>query len=200
MKTILLALSFLIFNYVSAQTFEGRGSKSMQLGFGVGRFNTWYQENQIGLKGRFRPLSSTVSIQGEIGLGEYFSIGGFVGFNYTGNVENSSTIGYAFYNPSFYSFNIPVALVGNFHLSKVFDDILESNISDNTDIYAGMVIGGGPSFLRPFAQYGNLGSETGYMIFASPQLGIRYYPKSNFGFFLEMGYGKTYFNAGICFK
>jgi hypothetical protein len=199
-KIVFMVCCIISLLHLNAQTFEGKGSKYLSIGVGMARYNTWYQENQIGLKGKFNPISTVLAFQAEFGVGKYIGVGLGAGIDYCANAENNASFGYTFYNKSFKSVNVPIFLAGNLHFMQLINELTDTKVNEKLDLYIGLVVGSGPSFLSAYKQYGYLGKETGYIFFVGPQLGIRYYPTTKFSYFLELGSGRSYFNGGICFK
>lgn len=193
-------------NSIKAQAFGGKGSKQFLIGVGMAEYNTWYPEDGSGLKGRFSPLSGILNFQGEFGVGQYVGIGFSIGVNYSSRVRDKNNwVGYnnPFYNggkDEFWSIGIPVSILSNFHFLQLINDKSGKNFAEKLDVYVGLSLGAGPSFLVPRKNFKNLGGDVGVMIFGGPHVGIRFFPKEKFGIYLEAGYGKSFLNGGICFK
>ena len=206
-KLFALILVFIIgvqSNALKAQAFGGKGSKQFLIGLGMVEYNTWYPEDGTGLKGRFSPLSGIFNFQGEFGVGQYVGIGFALGVNYSSRVRNNwpgyvAPI-YGNYKDEFWSIGIPVSVIGNFHFLQLINDKAGKNFAEKLDVYAGLSLGAGPSFLVPRKGFKNLGGDVGVMIFGGPHVGIRFFPADKLGIYLEAGYGKSYLNGGVCFK
>ncbi len=203
-KTVLAAvISFAFGSSVFSQSFGGKGSKQFQIGIGLTEHDGWYPENAKGPKGHVDPLAGLINFQGEFGVGKYvgigFSIGAEFSQNLSSNLGATPLLGVSY--SSFWSIGVPVGGFGNFHFFQLIADKSGKEIhSDKLDIYAGLSIGSGPMFAIPKAAYPNLRSDVGFMIFGGPHAGIRFYPSSNVGFYLEVGYGKSYLNGGLAIK
>jgi hypothetical protein len=78
---------------------------------------------------------------------------------------------------------------------QLIADKTGKSFAEKLDVYAGINLGGGPSI----GFYGGSVVASGFM-FVGPQVGIRYYPKSNIGITAEVGYGKTIANVGMVLK
>ncbi|GAA0874868.1 hypothetical protein GCM10009118_12760 [Wandonia haliotis] len=190
---------------VNAQAFGGKGSKQFLIGLGMSELRSLYPEDGSGLKGWISPLSGQLSFQGEFGVGKYVGIGFSIGANFSANMNDNLGVGYAWPygvggNSNFWSIGIPVAIISNFHFLQLINDKAGKTFAEKLDVYVGLSLGSGPSFVIPKSGYKHLGGDVGVMIYGGPHAGIRFYPKDKFGIFLELGYGKTYLNGGICFK
>lgn len=189
---------------VRAQAFGGKGSTVLQVGLGLSEHYSWFPENGVAVKGRFSPLAGNFQFQAEFGVSSYVGIGATVGLDYADNLFGGS---YAFLpgsvagNNSFRSLAVPLGVCGNFHFFQLIADKSGKDIhADKLDIYAGLTLGSGPSFALAKPGYKHLGSEVGFMAFGGPQAGIRFYPSSNIGVYVEAGYGKAYIHGGLVVK
>jgi len=196
-------------NENSLKAFEGKGSKTISLGIGGSSFKSWYPTNGKGPKGWWHPFYGTLNVQGEFGVHKYVGVGFNIGVsacrNLNGFSRYSALLGYNEYS-SFWSVSIPVAVTANFHFYQLIEDKTRKSIhGDKLDIYAGANVGAGPAFA--FAKKGltdgngnTLKGDVGFVVFGGVQVGVKYYPKSKVGMFLEVGYGKTLVNGGVSFK
>lgn len=195
MKKILLiicTMTILLFTAGStkAQAFAGKGSKYFTLGVGVAHYiefggyrSTYGYGYGYGYGfGFFRPTLA-VNANIEIGIHKYVGIAPCFGFSTT------------FYTGGEVGLEIPLGVQANFHFFQLIGDKTGKSFADKLDIYAGANVGGGPTF----GLFSGGLSVYGF-IYAGPQVGIRYYPKSNIGITAEIGYGKTIANVGMVIK
>jgi len=196
-------------NESANKAFEGKGSKTISIGLGGSSFNAWFPTNGRGPMKWWHPFYGTLNVQTEFGVHKYVGVGFNIGVgacrNLNGFSRYSALLGYNEYS-SFWSVSIPVAVAANFHFYQLIEDKTKKNIhGDKLDLYAGANLGAGPAFA--FAKKGltdnngnPLKGDVGYVIFGGIQVGVKYYPKSKVGMFLEVGYGKTLVNGGVSFK
>jgi|TARA_R110000737_G_scaffold225069_3_gene239913 hypothetical protein len=188
------------FNQAKAQAFSGRGSNYTSIGWNLSELNCWYKENNKGLKGRFSPIYNGINFQFEKGLGKWFGMAFNIGAGYAGNQYSGFFNSYSWLTTNNYyrSIAVPIGLQGNFHFFQMIQDLTESSIgADKLDIYVCFGAGAGPVFLLP--REDGLESEVGIAAYGDVQLGVRYYPSNNVGFFAQAGYGKSLLNLGIVF-
>jgi len=193
---ITVSLFVLMFSSVKseAQAFAGKGSKYYIAGIGVGNYFNFggYYDNYYsayysygyGLS-RFSYFRPTLvgHFNVEFGVHDYVGIAPCVG------------IGASFYNGSNVSIDLPIGIQANFHFLQLIANKTGKTFADKLDVYAGLNAGGGPSF----GFYGN-GLEMSGFFYIGPQVGLRYYPKSNIGISAELGYGKTIANIAMVMK
>jgi hypothetical protein len=205
MKNLLLIIfcsTSLLFNAQdTTQAFGGKGSGQTSIGWSVSEINCWYKENGVGLKGRFSPVLHGLSLQHEFGLSPYagLSVSVGVGFarNMYSNVWGNSVFG--LYQNDYWSFVIPVGIQYNFHLLQWAEDRIQLGMdTQKWDGFIGFGLGGGPAFLR--ARNSLVTSEVGIAFFGDFQGGVRYYPNTNVGIYVQAGYGRSLLNVGIVFK
>lgn len=197
-KLIFILSSIFILLFTSskadAQAFAGKGSKCFTAGLGVGQYfnfggyydnyysHGYYYGYGISRFGYFRPtLVAHANL--EFGIHKYIGIAPCVG------------VGASFYGGSNISLDIPIGAQANFHFLQLIGDKTGKSFADKLDVYAGVNAGGGPSF----GFYGN-GLEMSGFFYVGPQVGVRYYPKSNIGISAELGYGKTIANVAMVMK
>ena len=72
--------------------------------------------------------------------------------------------------------------------------------SDKLDLYGGVNIGSGFAALFYDGPGNENSSDLVALLFIGPQVGVRYYFSDSFGVNAEVGYGKSWVNAGIVFK
>ena len=189
-STFILLLAF---QKTNAQAFAGKGSKYLSLGIGVSNYinfggyydNYYYNNNPYYYGRRFSYFSPTLSfnVNVEFGIHQYIGIAPCIG------------VGASFYGGNNISVDIPIGVQGNFHFLQLIADKTGKSIADKLDVYVGVNTGGGPTL----GFYGN-GLEPSGFFYVGPQVGVRYYPKSNVGLTAEVGYGKTIANIGVVFK
>lgn len=208
MKLTVIASLFIFLNthLISAQAFGGKGSSQLTIGLGVTQHRTVYPENGKGPKGATNPLYGQLNFQFEFGIAKYVGLGVHIGGEYANNLSRSFNGLYNIYglninsNSAFRSVGIPVSFYGNFHFMQLIGDKSGKSIAEKMDVYAGLSIGSGPAFAIAKKEYKEYGNDVGFLIYGGPYVGIRYYPKSNIGFYAEIGYGKSYFNGGLSIK
>ena len=187
----------------SSAAFSGKGSKQFLIGLGLNEHQTWYPENLKGPKGHWSPLTGALTFQGEFGVHKYVGVGFTIGVQFSRNLEESDLFSPLISNPysQFWTIGIPVGVIGNFHFFQLIADKSGKDIhQDQLDIYAGFSLGSGPSFAIARDGYTSNGNDIGVTLFGGPHVGIRFYPKSNVGVYLEAGYGKSYLNGGLAIK
>lgn len=188
------------FNQAKAQAFSGRGSNYTSIGWSMSELNCWFKENDKGLKGHFSPVYQGINFQFEKGISKWFGMAINIGAGFTGNMYSSfyQSYNFLFPNKDYRSIAVPIGLQGNFHFFQMIQDLTKSSIgADKLDVYVGLGAGGGPAFLMP--RVSGLKSETGLALYMDGVVGVRYYPKTNVGFYAQVGYGKSLFNVGITF-
>ena len=206
-KISMLSLAFFLATFTAqAQGFGGKGSKYFQLGFGASSHFQFYNDNKINDNYVYR-TALNFNAQFEFGIHKYIGLGLHVGFDFS---PNGGAYYYAGYYPGYYTgstystIGIPVAFFGNFHFLQLIADKTGNNFADKLDVYAGLSVGSGPAFAVPKRQYKdapyNYSTAVGFMVFGGPHVGIRFFPKDNFGIYAEVGYGKTYGTFGVVFK
>lgn len=131
----------------------------------------------------------SINASGEYKVHEYVGLGWETGMNSF----------FTPYNKQYYaarSIEIPLAIKANFHILEV----TKVRVKDKLDVYAGMVLGGGPAFyLGPNAADIPSGDRVYGIMHFGPQFGVRYWPRKNIGVFGEFGWGVTFANVGVSF-
>ncbi len=201
MKIVIIALLCFISWNSRAQAFTGKGSRQTSVGWNISEINCWYKENGVGLKGRFSPVFHGISLQHEFGIRPYGGISVSIGAGFARNIYSSiwgSSV-FGLYQNDYRSFVIPVGVQYNFHLLKWAEETIQIGFdTEKWDGFIGFGFGAGPAFLR--ARNTLATSEVGVAFFGDFQGGIRYYPKTNVGFYVQAGYGKSLLNVGVVFK
>ena len=147
----------------------------------------------------YMPLTGELSVQAEFAVQKYLGLGFDVGI---GGRANSYVANGRVYTGYYSEFNIPVGLIFNFHFYQLIADHSKRNIhGDKLDIFAGLNIGSGFA-LHPgyYDVNGNPVLATDILFFAGPQLGVRYFFTPRFGLNAEVGWGKSFINAGFTFR
>ena len=210
---------------VMAQAFEGKGSKQLLIGVGLNQHTGYFGNTGVGFRGAYSPTSVGLNVQMEWGIHQYVGLGFFAGtegfsnyrggvyggyYVYPGNPGNPGNPGpgyLGYYGASSYrGMAIPVGFHANFHFLQLIADKTGKDFADKLDVYAGLSIGGGAMFVFPstatqnYYPAGTKLNRSGPMFYGGGHLGIRFYPKSNFGIFAEVGYGKSIVQGGIALK
>lgn len=193
---------------VFSQGFSGKGSKNFSIGIGLSEHFNFYAENNKGYKGRLDPTAFNVMAQMEFGIHKYVGLGFHVGFDFSPGLGGAGIYTNGVVIPGnssgYTGFAIPVGMQGNFHFLQLIADKAGKSFADNLDVYAGISVGSGPAFAVAKSAYKDAPhfyeSEVGFLIYAGPHAGIRYFFKDNVGVYAEAGYGKSYVNGGFIFK
>jgi hypothetical protein len=208
-RSITLVFLFLIGTFtVFSQGFGGKGSKYFLAGIGLSEHLHNYPQNNKGYKGWMSPTAFNVSAQLEFGIHQYVGLGFHVGFDVTPNLGASGVYyngNYPVVGSSGYAgFAIPIGVQCNFHFLQLIADKAGKSFADKLDVYAGLSAGSGPAFAVAKSNYKDAPyfyeSEVGFLFYAGPHAGIRYFFKDNLGVYAEAGYGKSYVNGGFVFK
>lgn len=201
MKKILLisALSFLMLSSSMELRAQAWDKKSKVLSIGLGGASYYYFGNNryvayyVGNVPVYRNyrygsgLTGQFTFQGEFAVHDYVGIGFTTGLGgrpkwsnwYAGEV------------------NFPIGAIANFHFYQLIQDKTGKDIhADKLDIYGGVNIGSGIAAIF----FENNDPTVVPIIFGGPQVGIRYYFTPNVAVNGELGYGKTWINAGLSFK
>lgn len=198
MKKLLVCIAVLVlgisFN-ANAQAFS-KGYRYHSLGFGGSQFihlgyydgyYNYYNNNGIYSRGWLAPTTAQFNYQLEFPVHDYVGVGLTTGVGFGGG-------GFATYYNS--EIAIPVGAIGNFHFYQLIDDKVSKDIhGDKLDIYAGVNIGSGVAFLN-----GPYDNDVVVLVFGGFQTGARYFFTDRFAVNLEVGYGKSFINAGIVLK
>jgi hypothetical protein len=206
-RSITLVLLFLTGTFtVFSQGFAGKGSKYFLAGIGLSEHFNIYADNNKGYSGTQGYTAFNVTAQMEFGIHQYIGLGFHVGFDAVPN------LGTAYYyngtpligSTAYRGFAIPVGMQCNFHFLQLIADKSGKSFADKLDVYAGVSMGSGPAFAVAKKDYKdppyNYESEVGFLFYAGPHAGIRYFFKDNLGIYAEAGYGKSYVNGGFVFK
>lgn len=201
MKSVIISFLCLLSFNSQAQAFGGKGSHQTSIGFNISEINCWYKENGVGLKGRFSPVLYGISFQHEFGFSTYSGLSLSIGAGYARNIYSSiwGNSVYGLYQNDYRSFVIPIGIQYNFHLLQWLEDNIELGFdTEKWDGFLGIGFGAGPAFLRARNSFGT--SEMGFAFFGDFQGGLRYYPKTNVGVYVQAGYGKSLINFGVVFR
>lgn len=226
---IMLLSSMLLFsNQLLAQAFEGTGSKQLLMGIGMNHHRGFFSQNGKGIEGTYSPIAGGLNLEMEFGIHDYVGLGIFVGVEGFGNIRGGElrttymgsyygSYYYTNYNGSnYWGIAVPIGFQANFHFLQLIADKTGKTFADKLDVYAGLSVGSGAMFVFPTPAYKNSVyqnstefpafvknsdlNDVGLMLYGGGQVGIRFYPASNFGIYAEVGYGKSIVQGGICFK
>ncbi len=176
-----------------------KSSKVLSIGIGgayfyhFGNYSRYRYTDDFGNKiygnyGYGSSLTGQFTFQGEFGVHKYVGVGFTTGLGGRGG-------GWLYNNSG--EVNWPIGAIANFHFYQLIQDKTGKNIhADKLDIYAGANIGTGLAALF----FGDGTSTVVPIIFGGPQVGIRYYFTPHVAVNGELGYGKTWVNAGMSFK
>jgi hypothetical protein len=187
-KPIILIIGlFITMLSVNAQSFE-RGDVLISPGIGLGLYGVGYG---IG-------FAVPLTLNLDIGVADYISIGGYVS-------HWSKTWDYSLYGKYKFS-STHVGARGSFHWGKYLEEELNLDIiPEKMDLYVTGWLGFNAR-KATWAPSGNSILLTNDLEWENraqvgAQIGARYFPKKNFGFFAEWGGTPTaYSNWGITFK
>lgn len=192
---------------VSAQAFD-RGTRLLSVGIGGTNsflFDPYKGSSYYGY-GYYRSFYSRLS--GVVNVQMEFAVHQYVGVGFTAGIGgNNGVTGYGYFGAYDYAYGdpqivVPVGAFANCHFYQIIADKTgkgDRMHADKLDVYAGLNIGSG--FAVDFDRYNKYGGTRILpMFFIGPQVGVRYFFKPNIGVMGEIGYGKTFVNAGITFK
>ncbi len=193
MKKLLVCIAIMMlgisFN-ANAQAFA-RGARYHSLGLGgsqfihLGYYNSYYVYNN-----GFYNRSWYAPVTGQFNYQLEFAVHDYVGVGFTTGIGVGSA---GYYNSEI---AIPFGAIANFHFYQLIDDKVSKDIhGDKLDIYAGVNVGSGVALLNSPAD-----NDLVVLVFGGFQTGARYFFTERFGVNLEVGYGKSFFNAGIVLK
>lgn len=202
--TLIVTLIAAIFTsqLASAQAFE-KGGKYLNVNLGAAQM--WYMGGTYfdGWRGGYfgySPVTGQLGLQMEFGVHEYVGVGFTTGLGFGAGLGSYYYGGY--WGRTGYAFhpevNIPIGAIVNFHFYQLIADKVSKDIhADKLDIYAGLNVGTGPAILLP---RNSSGTYVSALFFVGPQVGVRYYFNDKVSINGELGYGKSFFNAGVTFK
>lgn len=174
------------------KAFEGKGSKQISIGLGlssyIGQFGKGGYYGYSGGRGYYRAgfwYSGTLSVQAEFGVHDYVGVGLVTGLGGRAYVGGGGGVLY-----------VPVGIIANFHFLQLIADKKGVAVADKLDVYAGLNFGTGLGVVRTKG----VGSDVAGIIFAGPQVGVKYFFNSKIGVYGEVGYGKSVFEAGVSIK
>ncbi|MCO5269541.1 MAG: hypothetical protein M9897_11685 [Brumimicrobium sp.] len=189
-------------NNAQAQAFK-KGDLALSLDFvGSSMFNINHWSSYSSTYG-YAPTwrSSTnggLNVYGEWAIHDYVSLGFIVGIQGgrygwgTGYYGNPYGYGYAY--GGYGMISAPIGIKADFHFYQFIADKKGKDIhADKLDIYAGINVGSGISYVF----------EPGWfnvLFFVGPEVGARYYFTDKIGVNLELGYGKSFVSGGVVFK
>lgn len=174
------------------KAFEGKGSKQISIGLGlssyIGQFGKGGYYGYNGGRGFYGAgfwYSGTLSVQAEFGVHDYVGVGLVTGLG--GRAYRGGGGGVLY---------VPVGIIANFHFLQLIADKKGVAVADKLDVYAGLNFGTGLGVVRTKGA----GSDVTGIIFAGPQVGVKYFFNSKIGVYGEVGYGKSVFEAGVSIK
>jgi hypothetical protein len=157
----------------------------------------------------FAPITGELTLQGEFAVYKYVGVGFSAGIGGRAGSGSLFVPGYI-YGPGVYAygwypeFNMPIAVIANFHFYQLIADKVSNGAklhADKLDIYAGLNLGSG------FAIHPGIADANGVrhtyvdaLAYGGIQAGARYYFLPKMAAFGEVGWGKTWINAGLTFK
>lgn len=192
MKKVVLGLSLLLagFSNANAQAFEGKGATYVSVGIGGAGYwmlGSGYKYG-YGYGYGWTPITGELNVQAEWGVHQYVGVGLFTGVG-----------GGAYWGGGVV--NVPIGAVANFHFYQLIADKTGKNIhADKLDIYAGANLGTGFGLWTFPNGDGTRSNYPAALIWGGPHAGIRYFFKENMAVNGEVGWGKTFINAGLTFK
>lgn len=159
----------------------------------------------------FSPITGELTVQGEFAVYKYVGVGFSAGIGGRAAGGAAFLPGYYGYygHPGYYTgyyseFNVPVAVIANFHFYQLIADKVSNGDrlhADKLDIYAGVNLGSGVAIHPGYVDAnGNKHTAIDALAYGGVQLGARYYFTPKIAVFGEFGWGKTWANAGITFK
>lgn len=195
----LLLLTFTGIGALHAQAWE-KSSKILSINIGgASYFHPYKYYNGAYYRNFFTPVTGQLLLQGEFGVHEYVGVGFSAGFGGGTGIGGwgwrGIYSGYSGYNPEI---NIPVGVLANFHFYQLIADKTGANLhEDKLDVYAGVSVGSGVAFMNP----GNSSRDfITPLAYGGPHVGVRYFFTDKLAVNGEVGYGKTFLNAGLAFK
>lgn len=197
---LLLATLGLFASNSQAQGFGGSGSKYLQLGLGISNHYAIYSDYDRAYNNNF----GAFNLQMEFGIHKYVGLGFMIGAEVgIGNIGYYGPYAPGLAGSPYWSFGLPVGMIGNFHFLQLISDKAGKSFADKLDVYAGLNIGSGVAFRNVRKKYKDdvfYDSNVGALFFIGPHAGIRFFPKENIGIYAEAGYGKSYITGGVIFK
>lgn len=181
--------SFFFFQSLNAQSFQ-KGGTYVSIGLGGSHFLNISPGNNY-FAGVYSPITGQFSVQAEWGIHKY------VGLGLTTGIGGGAGIGrFGLFTTAAPQMNIPIGIISNFHFYQLIADKTGKDIkADKLDVYAGLNLGTGVGLFFP-----GTGVEPTALVFAGPQVGVRYFFNDKMAVNGEVGYGKTWINAGLTFK
>lgn len=180
--TILLTLFFTAPTQAQGWIHDKKGMYSLGMGVTQVVFlpARHYPLNHLGSGGLSLNIAGEYKVHRFIGIGWQTGINLFVYGRYYDKRDqlyyNSTVVG------------IPIGFKANVHILEAAN----AKVKDRLDVYAGLNVGGGPSF--------HTGTNRGVyaFIYGGPQVGVRYWFEK-VAIFGELGWGATLANIGLTF-
>lgn len=189
-KSILSILTIVAFAFgTQAQAFE-MGKKYISIGVGGASYFNIAPNGSSYYTGFSSPVTFQFSVQGEFPVHKYVGLGFYTG------IGAGAGGGLGWVGVGTPQMNIPVGFLTNFHFYQLISDKTGKDIkADKLDVYAGLSIGTGVGLFFPGG-----GVEPSVLAWGGPHVGVRYFFTDKLGVNGEIGYGKTFVNAGLTFK
>lgn len=157
--------------------------------FGTNKYVAYY----VGNVPVYRNYSYGSTLTGQFTFQGEFAVHDYVGVGFTTGIGGRP--GWVYSSRGI--LNFPIGAVANFHFYQLIQDKTGKSIhADKLDIYGGVNIGSGLGVVF----FKDADAAVMPIIFGGPQVGIRYYFTPNVAVNGEIGYGKTWINAGLSFK
>ena len=131
-------------------------------------------------------IGMLVNVSGEYKAHRFISVGWQTGINVFPSGRYYDNLNDVYYNSTIVGF--PFGIKVNFHILEAAN----AGINDKLDVYAGLNVGGGPSFYS----VRNIGMNG--FLYGGAQVGIRYWVKK-VAVFGEIGWGANIANIGVTF-
>jgi hypothetical protein len=192
-------------NLSFGQAFDAN-TKILSLGLGGSNmfhiptgYNAYYANSY------FSPLTGELTLQGEFAVHKYVGVGFSAGVGgRAGGAGFAPGYGVVYYTGYYSEFNLPIAVIANFHFYQLIADKISNGSklhADKLDIYAGLNLGTGFAFHPGYVDAAGVRhTAIDALAYGGVQAGARYFFTSKIAVFGEVGWGKTWINAGITFK
>jgi hypothetical protein len=200
MKKIILSLIAIVALALTthAQAFE-MGKKYISIGVGGASYFNISPSNNYTFNTLYSPLTFQFSVQGEFPVHKYVGVGFYTGLGAgagSGGFGRSRFVFGGYYGYGTPQMTIPLGVLANFHFYQLIADKSGKDIkADKLDVYAGLSIGSGVGLFFPGGSV-----DPSILAWGGPHVGVRYFFNDKLGVNGELGYGKTFVNAGLTFK
>lgn len=189
MKKKLLAIAFMALSFILIGNHEvnaqdetrgfNKGKIVPQLGIGLGNYGYYYSGTLY--RGNRFILPLIFGIEG--GVHDYVGVGGYFGFGTRRYNDKTRRVTL-----------LSTGAKGTFHFYNMIEDLTGANLfTDKLDIYVGVVLG----YERDIYSH----ESDRHRFFGGGLLGVRYYPTSVVGVYLEVGRNVlSVVNLGVAFR